>query len=70
MLDKPVCGKYTQEYKLEVVCQVKGNPPKPCCWPDRSSPVMASSQAMKQSGLDLNLSTKKTRKQELLATAL
>ena len=28
---------------------------------------MASSQAMKQSSLDLNLSTKKTRKQELLA---
>src|SRR3989344_4765714 len=27
---------------------------------------MASSQAMKQSSLDLNLSTKKTRKQELL----
>lgn len=29
--------------------------------------AMASSQAMKQSSLDLNLSTKKTRKQELLA---
>ena len=28
---------------------------------------MASSQAMKQSSLDLHLSTKKTRKQELLA---
>jgi hypothetical protein len=32
----------------------------------RMSAVMASSQAMKQSSLDLNLSTKKTRKQELL----
>ena len=28
---------------------------------------MASSQPMKQSSLDLSLSTKKTRKQELLA---
>jgi len=28
---------------------------------------MASSQPMKQSSLDLNLSTKRTRKQELLA---
>jgi hypothetical protein len=46
---------------------ILGNPAKPPAVFGTCQHAMASSQAMKQSSLDLNLSTKKTRKQELLA---
>lgn len=44
-----------------------GNPAKPPPLFGRCQQAMSSSQPMKQSSLDLNLSIKKTRKQELLA---
>ena len=59
-------GAHTCEVCRAAGSVLYGNPAKPPLVFGTRQQAMASSQPMKQSSLDLNLSTKRTRKQQLL----